>query len=106
MQIIFKIVLWSVFLLAAAVMAFLIRESIVRESNNIGVDPWLCLPLFIIAAFCGLVATVAQLPLRGISVACIIVGIVGVGLLFSLDHFNILIEYERWINKGMPDKPF
>ena len=106
MQIVFKIVLYSMLFLATAVIVFVGKESIVRESNNIGADPWNCLPLFVIAVLAGLAAIVLRFPLRGISVVCIVVGIVGVALLFLLDHFNILLEYHRWINRGMPDKPF
>jgi hypothetical protein len=25
---------------------------------------------------------------------------------FLLDYFNVMVEYDRWIEKGMPAKPF
>ena len=25
---------------------------------------------------------------------------------FLLDYFNVMVEYDRWIGKGMPEKPF
>lgn len=44
---------------------------------------------------------------------CRMIGIVGMlislvfcMLIFSTDRFNILVQYERWIARGMPASPF
>lgn len=32
--------------------------------------------------------------------------LVFVGLIYSADKFNVLVQYERWVQRGMPPSPF
>jgi len=38
--------------------------------------------------------------------AAIGASLVFVGLICSADRFNVLVQYERWVHRGMPPSPF
>jgi uncharacterized membrane protein len=40
------------------------------------------------------------------SVVAIAASLVFVGLIYSADKFNVLVQYERWVQRGMPPSPF
>jgi hypothetical protein len=38
--------------------------------------------------------------------AIIIIAIITSVNLYAFDYFNIMVEYERWLDRGLPLKPF
>lgn len=40
------------------------------------------------------------------AVIAIAASLVFVGLIYSADKFNVLVQYERWVERGMPLSPF
>jgi hypothetical protein len=57
-------------------------------------------------AFAGVVFAIIGICRRKklfVPVMLIITSIALVALIFILDYFNILLEYEVWIHRGMPD---
>ena len=69
-------------------------------------DPWLLAVPYGVCLGVGAVFLALRLPFRPLAVVMIGLGCLGIIELFILDHWNILLQYEHWIHKGMPDKPF
>ena len=40
------------------------------------------------------------------AIVAIAASLVFVGLIYSADKFNVLVQYERWVQRGMPPSPF
>ena len=40
------------------------------------------------------------------ALALVFVGTVSMLGLYLTDHFNILVGYEEWLRRGMPERPF
>jgi len=75
--------------------------------NHIGISPYLVLTVAVPGLILGLTGARGAwsnwgwLPwgLVGLSLAM-------VGGVVVLDQFNILVEYETWLRRGMPERPF
>jgi len=75
------------------------------DSRHTGVDPWLALVLFVPVAVAGLahVAVARRWRLsRRLGLLALAVGGAGIGLLLYLDRTDALLQYEVWIERGMP----
>jgi hypothetical protein len=65
-----------------------------------GFDPWWLAAVFGGSLFLGLMAF-CDPSLRRAAIFASTAGLAGIGLLFYLDYANILVEYHRWIQRGM-----
>lgn len=72
-----------------------------KDCNHTGFEPWLLCIIYVPTAIVGFTALRRGSRLSSVGLACF-VGVGGMALLFYLDYFNVLVEYERWINRGMP----
>lgn len=88
-------------LLMPAVMAsaWVLHRSFVVPENHIGFDPAL---LFWAAGLSIIQVCVGP---KGLRVLGWVISILTVGLVTAALHFNLLLQYEDWIQRGMPDKP-
>jgi membrane-bound metal-dependent hydrolase YbcI (DUF457 family) len=72
--------------------------------NHVGVSPLWVLPLALVAMLAGGLLWAA--PSRRAAVALLALGLLtGVGVVL-LDRLNILVGYESWLERGMPERPF
>lgn len=95
-----KVVVAALLLMPAVmVSAWVLHRSFVVPENHIGFDPallfWAAGPSII---------QVCVSP-KGLRVLGWVVSILTVGLITAALHFNLLLQYEDWIQRGMPDKP-
>nr|WP_315199957.1 hypothetical protein [uncultured Aquabacterium sp.] len=95
-----KIVVAALMLMPAVmVSAWVLHRSFCVPENHIGFEPslllWAAGPSFIQ----GCVGS-RGLRVLGWAMSTLTVGLVAVAL-----HFNFLLQYEDWIQRGMPDKP-
>lgn len=67
--------------------------------NHIGFEPSLFMGG---AGFSVIAAVLSQSRLRLLACA---VSLATVGIVAAAIHFNLLLQYEEWIRRGMPDKP-
>ncbi|MEP6672234.1 MAG: hypothetical protein ABJF10_23930 [Chthoniobacter sp.] len=72
-----------------------------NDSNHTGFEPWLLSIVFVPTAAVG-IAAVYRNSSRPLGIFACCVGIGCMVFLFYLDYFNILVQYERWIARGMP----
>ncbi len=85
----------------AAILVYARRNG----SGHTGMSPYVALALFVPVVVAGALHLTL---LRGsgaakwCGVCAILVGIAGVGLLVYLDQSNTLVQYEVWIERGMP----
>ena len=90
-----------------AVIGLLVLYLIQNDSGHTGFDPYLALFAFVPITIVGL-AHLAFLRFGGLAgwfaTLAIIVGISGMGLLVYLDRSNTLLQYEAWIERGMPER--
>ena len=77
--------------------------AVLNESSHTGMDPydsyWIFIPLLIT----GIVfTTVAPNKKRTDGVWAVTIGLSGILLILYLDRTNALLEYGRWIERGVP----
>ena len=95
-----KVVVASLLLMPAVlVSAWVLHRSFCVPENHIGFEPslllWAAGPPFIL----GCVGS------RGLRVLGWAMSILTVSLITAASHFNLLLQYEDWIQRGMPDNP-
>ena len=81
-----------------------------HSANQTSLDVLLFGTIFLVLALVVLLATGLNLKLIKLSDKLILL-IFSLFILISInffifDYFNIMVEYDRWIKKGMPEKPF
>lgn len=90
-------------LLTIAVWAALLERIVSDPTNHVGVEPLLAVvPFLIVVSLSWLTKVPRHAGLRaGVTVYALlsIVAIVGV------DRANVLVQYDRWAERGMPERP-
>jgi hypothetical protein len=72
--------------------------------NHIGVNLLWVLPLALVVMLAGGLWLPTQL--RRMGWALLVLGLFTVLGVVLLDRLNILVEYEAWLERGMPERPF
>ncbi len=106
MQAILRILCFSMIGLSSTTLVCLGRYIYRNKTNHTGMDPWLAIPIFIASLLIGLMAFRADGKSRKLPILLLLLGVVGIAALFAVDHFNIMLEYNKWLKRGMPEKPF
>ncbi|HEY1173826.1 MAG TPA: hypothetical protein VGH19_20845 [Verrucomicrobiae bacterium] len=97
--------LWLLTFLGLAAIAFIVGYSIDNRSGHTGWEPLIALFLYLPLALVGMVCFALRRRFAGIaavSISAIVVGLVGATLVITLDRTNQLVQYERWLQRGMP----
>lgn len=82
-----------------AVTAWVSYRALWLADNHMGFEPSLFMGS---AGFSLIVAALSKGRLRVMACA---VSLATVGVVAAAIHFNLLLQYEEWIRRGMPDKP-
>lgn len=86
-----------------AVLAGLTAYAASNDSGHTGFDPYLLFTLFAPLSLLGTIVWVRDSERRSNQLAgMIITGLLGMALIVILDQTNTLVEYERWLKRGMP----
>lgn len=72
--------------------------------NHIGVSLLLVVPLAVVAMLAGGLWLPTQRRRAGVML--LVLGLLTVVSVVLIDRLNILVEYETWLERGMPDRPF
>jgi len=97
--------LWSLTSLGVAAIALIADYAARNDSGHTAWEPFSSLILFLPLVLVGTVCFVARNRLAGVaraSVCALAVGLAGVALIVILDRINRLVQYDRWIYRGMP----
>ena len=70
-----------------------------NDSHHTGFEPWLLSSFFVPTAVVGMVAWRRGRSRWG-ALAAVLIGLGGMALLVYLDHFSVLVEYERLGERG------
>ena len=92
---------WSAGAGSLAVSGALIAYTIRNGSGHTGFEPWLLSVVFVGSLIIGFSALLSSRSRTAAILACV-AGIAGLALLFYLDRFNVLLQYDRWLQRGMP----
>jgi hypothetical protein len=74
------------------------------SENHLGVSVLWILPLALMAMVAGALWRAAQLRRAGL--ALLVLGLLTVVGAVLLDRLDVLVEYESWLERGMPERPF
>ena len=72
-----------------------------HDSNHTGHEPWLLLGVFVPTLALGIAALRSRRS-RWVALLACLLGSGGIAFLLYLDRFNILLQYDRWLERGMP----
>ena len=75
-----------------------------NDCNHTGLEPWLLSIFFVPTGIVGIAAFLRGSSRWG-SLLAFCVGFGGMAFLFYIDHFNVMLEYGRWIERGIPPTP-
>lgn len=75
-----------------------------HPENHIGVSVLWVIPLALVAMLAGALWRAAQFRRAGM--ALLMLGLLTVIGVVLLDRLDILVEYEAWLERGMPERPF
>jgi hypothetical protein len=84
-----------------AVLGALIAYAIRNGTGHTGFEPWFLSVVFAVSLIIGFAALFSSRSRTAAIVTCT-AGIAGLALLLFLDHFNLLLQYDRWLQRGMP----
>lgn len=97
--------LWSSATLGVVAIALIAGYAARNSAGHTGWEPLTSLGLFVPLAAAGTVCFALRHRFTGIaraSVCALAVGLAGVALIVALDRTNRLVQYDRWIQRGMP----
>ena len=98
--------LWFSAAFGTAAIALIASYAAYNDSGHTGWEPFTALILFVPLAIVGAVCYEVRRRFTGItraSVCAVVVGLAGVIFVAWLDHTNRLVQYDRWIERGMPE---
>lgn len=72
-----------------------------HDSNHTSFEPWQLSIFFVPTAILGII-TFSRRLLRWGGAFAFCLGAGGILLLYYLDRFNVLVQYDRWLGRGMP----
>ena len=81
------------------VILWVVQRAFFVPDNHVGFEPY----LFMTTA--GFAVVSAWLSRGGWRVVALAVSVLTVVVIACAAHFNLLLQYEEWIQRGMPDKP-
>lgn len=93
----------ATFLMTVASWAVLLTRVVSDPTNHIGVEPLLAAVPFVILVP---LAWLARTPRRtGLRVGLAVYGLLSILAIVAADRANVLVQYDRWAHRGMPERP-
>lgn len=103
---ILSLLLLCVTLLGVITLGLIFYRVLMFSDNHVGWNVLFLLPIFGVIALLALIRRTQSIGSHGINHALIAFGILSAILVGVVYHFNILLPYEVWIKRGMPERPF
>lgn len=87
----------------AATWAALVARIASDPANHVGAEPLLAMVPFSILL---LLAWLGPQPQqRGVRIVLTVYALVSLAAVVSIDRTNVLVQYDRWTSRGMPERP-
>ena len=99
--------LWMLSAAGLLLMVAMLRMALQNTSGHTGWEPLTSLACFGPLLLCGagaLFLARQDKRLARPAVTAVVLGLVGVVMIAWLDRTNTLVQYERWMERGMPQK--
>jgi hypothetical protein len=88
----------------ASLLIMTVYRVLADPGNHVACDPrWLWIG-YVAAIFVGGIQVAVDRKLFVLPALLLLVGLLGLGLGLYIEHYNILVQYDRWCAKGMPDR--
>ena len=108
-----NVLCWIGIGVSCAVLLALLLYMRENETNHTGFEPWTLSIVFLPTAILGASYLVrsrrgdARGTFRRLAAGllAVVIGLGGMGLLYTIDTTNRLLHYDRWLRRGMPDLP-
>ena len=97
--------LWGLTVVSALAIALIVCYAVINGAGHTSWEPLRSLALFVPLAFFGGIGLAARRRtprLVPASLSALLIGLAGITLIVTLDQTNRLVEYHRWIRRGMP----
>ena len=91
--------------LGLVAVAAILGYSLLNSSHHTGWEPFSSFILFVPLVLCGSAAVLARSTRPALLVpglVAILAGLLGLAVVVYLDQSNRLVQYDRWIQRGMP----
>ena len=72
-----------------------------NDTNHTAFEPWFLSIVFVTTVVVSIVDVVCGSSRWG-AVLAFCLGFGGMAFLFYIDHFNVMVQYDRWTERGMP----
>jgi hypothetical protein len=95
--------MWLGIATSASVLTLLVQTVCSHDSNHTGFEPWLLAVVFAPTAALSVLAIRARTSIP-VAIFAGLLGVGGIGYLIYIDSTNRLVQYERWIDRGMPGR--
>ncbi len=95
-----RILTWAYAAISAAVIWEVVDYIRASDSNHTAFEPWLLVAVFIPTIVFGAVVISRRQFVAG--VVAISIGASGLALLTYIDRTNTMVQYDRWLSRGMP----
>jgi len=90
-------------ILSAATWVALLGRILSDPTNHVAPDPRLAVvPFVALIVLASLTKTPTRAVTRGLVVAYALLSVLAI---LGAERANVLVQYERWIERGMPDRP-
>ena len=99
-----RVICWLSVALSIACAAELFEYLAENQDNHTSFEPWLLSAVFGPTAVVGMIHLIRTRRLALPAVLAIAVGVFGMATLYYIDHTNRMLQYERWLARGLPPR--
>lgn len=102
-----RVALWFLTGASLLLLAGIVLYTMGNASGHTGWEPFTSLAVFVPAALAGggMLGFRRSMPeVKRVGAIALAVGLAGIALVVWLDRTNRLVQYERWIRRGMPER--
>jgi hypothetical protein len=96
-----KLLTWTSSVISAVVILEIGSYIRASDSNHTAFEPWLLTVVFVPRVILGAVALLRKRALVA-GIVALTLGLCGMATLTYIDRTNTMLQYERWLSRGMP----
>jgi hypothetical protein len=86
---------------SASVICEVVAYIRASDSNHTSFEPWVLVVIFVPTLVVGFVAIWERRSVLA-GVLALLIGVAGLAILTYIDRTNTMVQYDRWLSRGMP----